>query len=395
MPLPWEQPHRAANLKTLGRLRRGDHLSVLKEGQNTDADNYDYALGNRGLRDEFKIQHQITQSFVRSKKGESILVDEQYLIPLTNLFAAAVTAWSRNENGITGALIKNAVRGLENLRQTYTGERRAKMDEILDQVRRLVGGIRVAGVFFDPGDHQTIRGEEQFPGMRERIIELVPLGFNDTNMQQELAVDAQFLNAAFGRNLAPQIPTILPIAGGPYYRRRASGVCKQFDTDSNRELASLNGRFIKCNPRDIRSLHEFLGRDDGLLFAVSQIATQSCIPGIPTFLFNMGGRERNRNVALIQTGDHWIIPGQDQQNPYERGNTRCDITRSGEWILISNEQKFNGNSQALDQHDTPHRLSDFGIRELRIRIEIRTRRPPLSERIVWELHDFMLRITTA
>src|SRR5689334_12426283 len=123
MPLPWDQQHLATNLATLARLRRGDHLSVLKEGENTDVDNY--TQGDRGLRSEFKIQSQITQSFVRSKKGESILEDRQYLIPLTTLFAEAVAAWSRSMAGITGARIMTAIRGLENLRQTYTGSRRA------------------------------------------------------------------------------------------------------------------------------------------------------------------------------------------------------------------------------------------------------------------------------
>src|SRR5262245_55020719 len=124
MSLPWDPPNIAPNLATLSRIRRGDHLSVLKEGENTDGETYTH--GNRGLRAHFKIQGKFKQSFVRSKKGESILDDDQYKRPLIRFFRAAVDAWSRHLT--TGDHVMAAFRGLENLRETYAndGTRRAK-----------------------------------------------------------------------------------------------------------------------------------------------------------------------------------------------------------------------------------------------------------------------------
>ncbi len=66
MSLPWEPDNIVPNLGTLARLRRDDHLSVLKEG-NTEGESF--VQGIRGLRAHFKIEGKIRQSFVRSKKG--------------------------------------------------------------------------------------------------------------------------------------------------------------------------------------------------------------------------------------------------------------------------------------------------------------------------------------
>src|SRR6476661_1924764 len=118
MSLPWEPQNIAPNLATLARLRRGDHLSVLKEGENTDGGTY--TQGDRGLRALFKIQGKFKQSFVRSKKGESILEDEQYKRPLIRFFRAAVDAWGRHLT--TGDHVMAAFRGLESLRATYAND---------------------------------------------------------------------------------------------------------------------------------------------------------------------------------------------------------------------------------------------------------------------------------
>ena len=64
MSLPWDAENIAPNLETLSRLRRGDHLSVLKDGENTDGDTY--TRGGRGLRSHFKIEGKFRQAFVRT-----------------------------------------------------------------------------------------------------------------------------------------------------------------------------------------------------------------------------------------------------------------------------------------------------------------------------------------
>jgi hypothetical protein len=387
MSLPWEPQNIAPNLATLARLRRGDHLSVLKEGENTEGE---YVLGDRGLRALFKIQGKFKQSFVRSKKGESILEDEQYKRPLIRFFRAAVDAWGRHLT--TGDHVMGAFRGLENLRQTYAKDegRRAKMDEILAALRRELRGIRVEGVFLEPGEREVVLGSQSFPGMRQRILEIITDSFGAGVVEEyDTGVTKEFLDAVYGEDAKPQKATTMPI-GDVSYVRKSMGVCKQYHLDCHvRTGAKLLGKRISCSKADLHELYEFTDSDEGLLFATSQLASQAGVPGVPALLFNQGGRDGQAKVPLIQTGGQRVIPNM--------GSGGCEITKSGSQIVLSNEQQFDGSVMGfpVDGMDLGQGkpLSDFGITHIGIRISAKLRRA--GDRIEVELHESTLRITTS
>ena len=275
MSLPWDAENIAPNLETLSRLRRGDHLSVLKDGENTDGDTY--TRGGRGLRSHFKIEGKFRQAFVRTKKGESILEDEQFLLPLTRFFRAAVDAWGRHQ--VTGDDVIGGCRGLENLAGTYAGDqaRRAKINEIIQAVRRELRGIRVEGVFLAPGERNLVLGDQNFRGMRQRILDIISEGKDNPGLLNEYSkgVDQDFLDAVFGKNAVPQKATTLPV-GDMSYTRQSMGVCTQYHLDGHvRTGVKLRGERISCSQEDIAKLFQFCDRDEGLMYAVSQMASQA------------------------------------------------------------------------------------------------------------------------
>lgn len=386
MSLPWDQPNIAPNLTTLSQLRRGDHLSVLKEGENTDTGTY--SQGNRGLRALFKIQGKFKQSFVRTKKGESILEDEQYKNPLIRFFRAAVGEWGRNQ--VRGDLVASALRGLENLRQTYVKDetRRGKMDEIIAAVRREMRGIRVEGVFLEPGERQMVLGSQNFPGMRQRILEIITDATGSGVLEEyDTGVTKEFLDAVYGDDAKAQKVTTMPI-GDISYVRKSMGVCKQYHLDCHvRSGAKLVDKRTTCSKADLHQLYEFTGRDEGLLFATSQLASQAGVPGVASMLFGQGGRDGPTKVPLIQSGGERVM--------FSIGTGGCEITKRAGQIVISNEMQFDGsvmgfNPAALDAFPKP--LSEFGITHIGIRISARLRR--VADRIEVDLHESTLRITT-
>jgi len=388
MSLPWDQPNIAPNLTTLSRLRRGDHLSVLKEGENTDGETYVH--GDRGLRALFKIQGKFKQSFVRSKKGESILEDDQYLRPLIRFFQAAVGEWGRHQ--VTGDLVSSAFRGLETLRQTYANDqaRAAKMDEIIAAVRRELPGIRVEGVFLNPGDHEVVLGEQNFPGMRQRILEIITAG-NDPMVVDEYktGVTKEFLDAVYGEDAKPQKATTMPLGNFPYVRK-SMGVCRQFYRDAQEgSSVKLDGVRTSCSKEDLQELFQFVDRDEGLLFATSQIATQAGVAGAATVLFAQGGRDGRTKVPLIQSGGERLM--------FAIGGGGCDITKPADQIVISCELQIRGDMVGFSVDPVtgpspPKALSLFGINHIGILISARLRRA--GNRIAVELREATLRITT-
>lgn len=385
MSLPWDPQNIPPNLATLARLRRGDHLSVLKEGENTGGDTYTH--GDRGLRALFKIQGKFKQSFVRSKKGESILEDDQYKRPLIRFFRAAVDAWGRHQT--TGDDVMGAFRGLENLRQTYANDqaRRAKMDEILVAIRRELRGIRVEGVFLEPGERQVILGSQSFPGMRQRILEIVTTAEGAGPRQEyDVGVTNEFLEAVYGKNPQRQNATIMPIGNFSYFRK-SMGVCEQFHKDGHvRTGVKLAGTRISCSKEDLRQLYEYTNRDEGLLFATSQLANQAGVSGVANLLFGQGGRDGQAKVPLLQSGGERIM--------FSMGPGNCNITKQSGQIVVSNEQQFDGSVMAFSVNGdgAMKPLSDFGITHIGIRISVKLRR--VANRIDVELHESTLRITT-
>jgi len=362
-------------------------LSVLKDGENTDGETY--TRGNRGLRSRFKIEGKVRQAFVRTKKGESILEDEQYLNPLIRFFRAAVDAWGRHQ--ITGDDVMGGCRGLENLRSTYASDqtRRAKINSIIEAVRRELRGIRVEGVFVAPGERNLILGDQNFPAMRRRILDIISEGENNAGLRDEYTegVSKEFLEEVFGKS-APQKPTVMPV-GNLVYQRASMGVCVQYHLDGHvRTGVKLVGERISCNAEGISKLFRFVGRDEGLMFAVSQMACQAGVPCLPTTIIEMGGRDGNAQVPLILIGGDRVVP--------TFGTGGANITKLGNQILVSSQFQWQGNDVAYARNGMVmgdiKTLAEFGITSMLIRFTISLVRS--GSRIDMQIHESLLRIVT-
>ena len=386
MSLPWEPDNLSSNLNTLARLRRGELLSVLKEGENTDQGTYGRG-NNRGLRARFKIEGKMTQSFVRSKKGESILEDDQYLIPLTRVFQAAIEAWNHRE--ISGDLVRAAARGLEVLRQTYSNDRTRhdKMTQIIQIVDREVRGVHVEGVFFEPGERLMVIGSQAFPALRQRILEIITGGNDRLNEEYTQGVTQGFLDAIYGKNAPLQNPTKLPVGDIPNYRRKSMGVCQQFHRDAHQGPGvKLDGERITCSQEHLQRLYQFTNSDEGLLFATSQVASQACVGGVANIILTSGGRDGQTPVPLIQIGPERVFPNFPPTGQYQ------NITKDGNQVVVSASRQFTGNDLGFGTAE-PKPLIDFGISHISFVVSVRLKR--VGNRIELNLTDSTLRITTS
>lgn len=388
MSLPWDAENIAPNLQTLSRLRRGDHLSVLKDGENTDGETY--SLNGRGLRSHFKIEGKMRQSFVRTKKGETILEDDQYLSPLTRFFRAAVDAWGRHQ--VSGDLVMGGCRGLENLQHTYANDqtRRAKITQILDAVRRELRGIRVEGIFVSPGDRRLILGDQNFPGMRRRILDIITEARDNAGLRNEYAngITQEFVDGVFGKNAVPQKATLIPV-GDMTYVRELSGFCAQFHRDAHvGSSVRLRGERLSCSEEDIAKLYRFANRDEGMMFAISQLSSQAGVSGLHTMILEMGGRDGQNPVPLIQVGADRLC--------FQYGPGGCNITKSGNMVIISSGFEWEGNAVVYTRNGIQmgdfKPLSEFGITSVVIRFAVALQR--IGNRIDLQLHESKLRIVT-
>ena len=127
MPLPWDDVNVGPNLITLSRLRVGDKLSVLSSNANPGLAQFqNLGKGNRGLRHRFDVQRggfwKLKQALERGKKGENILVDNQYLTPISNIFDRARALFIAGQQGIQLTAIRNAYNGIGNMLMTYRNE---------------------------------------------------------------------------------------------------------------------------------------------------------------------------------------------------------------------------------------------------------------------------------
>ncbi len=386
MSLPWEPDNLESNLTTLSILRRGELLSVLKEGENTDQGTYGRG-NNRGLRARFKIEGKMRQSFVRSKKGESVLEDDQYLIPLTRVFQEAVKAWQSQR--ITGDKVRAAVRGLNVLRKTYSYDttRRDKMTEIIQIVDREVRGVHVEGVFFEPGERLMVLGSQAFPAMRQRILQIITEGNERLDEEYTAGVTQDFIEAIYGKNAPRQNPTKLPVGNTQNYRRKSMGVCQQFHRDAHQGPGvKLDGERITCSQEHLQRLYQFTNSDEGLLFATSQVASQACVGGVANIILTSGGRDGQTPVPLIQIGPERVFPNFPPTGQYQ------NITKDGNQVVVSASRQFTGNDLGFGTAE-PKPLIDFGISHISFVVSVRLKR--VGNRIELNLSDSTLRITTS
>jgi hypothetical protein len=148
----------------------------------------------------------------------------------------------------------------------------------------------------------------------------------------------------------------------------------------------LVGKRISCSKDDLHELYQYTNRDEGLLFATSQLANQAGVSGVANLLFGQGGRDGQDKVPLLLSGGDRVM--------FSMGTGHCDITKRAGQIVVSNEQQFDGSVMAFSVNggDGMKPLSDFGITHIGIRISVRLRR--VGDSIALELHESTLRITT-
>lgn len=386
MSLPWDAENIAPNLETLCSLHGGDHLSVLKEGENTDGETY--TLNGRGLRARFKIERKMRQSFVRSKKGETIRDDEQYLYPLIRFFRAAVSAWGRNQ--VSSDLVMGGFQGLKTLQRTYASKRtrKAKIDEIVQAVGQQLRGIHVEGIYLEHGESNFILGEQQLPGIRQWIMEELSDGDEKLREEYSLGVDQEFISAVFGPKADPQAPTIVPV-GRFAYTRHAMGVCRQFHRDAHEGGGVLlDGVKVNCRSESLANFYKFLSRDEGLLFAVSQLSTQAGVAGMATLVLMKGGSDGQTRLPLIQCGFERLQPN------IGKGNSH--VSKLGNSILIESTLEIPGSAQTFARAGWEMRgplpLRDFGVASIRAEFAVTLQRQ--GNRIDIQLHRATLRIVT-
>jgi len=383
MSLPWDPENIQPNLRTLSRLHRGEHLSVLKEGENLDTGTY--TLNGRGLRSRFKIEGKLKPSFVRTKKGETILNDQQYFYPLKQFFAEAASAWGRNQ--ISSDLLKAGYDGLKKLRDTYANDQtyKVKFEEILQVIESELRGIRVRGISLEQGESNLILGEQQFPGMRQWIMNKIMESSSTLIEEYATDVNKNFMKVIFGD--AKPRRTRIPI-GGFDYERQAMGVCWQYHRDAHQGTGvRLEGAQINCSTVNLAKLFKFVNEDDGLMFAVSQVATQGSVSGMANHLLHHAGKEGDRNVPLIQFGYERLL--------FNMGGGFCNISKLGNRILVSSTFAIAGNAGTTSQSARSERMGtarEFGVSSIRTEFAATLQRT--GNTIDIQLHKAILCIAT-
>jgi hypothetical protein len=383
LSFPWDPENIAPNLQTLSNLHRGDHLSVLKDGENTGEGTY--TLNGRGLRARFQIEKKMKQAFVRSKKGETILDDEQYLYPLIRFFRAAFGAWGRKQ--VSSDLVMAGFHGLETLQRTYAGDqsRKAKMAEIVQVVRQQLRGILVEGIYLEQGESNLILGEQEWPGMRQWIMEKLSESNEGLREEYSEGVDQEFINKVFGPEAEPKPPTFVPM-GNFAYKRHAMGVCRQFRRDAHlgKSMVSLGGLAVTCSSESLARLYEFVIRDEGLLFAVSQLSSQSGVACLSTYVLNQGGLDGQKRVPLIQFGFERLLPS--------IGKGESHISKLSDAILVKSKIDIPGSVQTPTTDGSDHPLRYYGVASISAEFAVTLERK--GNRIEMQLYQATLRIVT-
>ena len=393
MSLPWDTVNLVPNLVTLSNLRRGDHLSVLKEGENVGS--VGSSKGNRGLRARFKIKRGIGRKMVSSKKGESILEDDQYLGPLSTFFIVAVEAFFRNQ--VTATQLMGGYQGLLELKRTYeaTGDqtRIRKMNEIARTVRENLPMALMDGVFMEPGQHRFVLGKHISPAMAQQMIDTVKATDNEyVKKEREANVTPELIEEVYGSSLpSTAAPTWVPITEHSY-TRQGIGVCHQFWRDAHEGSGiTLERTRLSCSAPDLIRFLAFCDGDEALMFAVSQAANQGSLTGSPTMLLNRGATENMNPVPLIHARGERVF--------FTIGGGGADISKLGGQIVVTTVLNFDGNQPAfsvrngdLDQSTGKSKLLDFGISYFKLTMALKFRRS--GGRIEMDLHQAEFLITT-
>lgn len=374
--MPWTPTNLVPNLITLRNLRRGDHLSVLKEGENVGS--VSGARGNRGLRSRFKIERGFRKfRGVGEKKGESILEDDQYLRPLSTLFAVAADAFFRSQ--VSASQLMGAYQGLLELQKTIqaTGDqpRIRKMAQIIQAVRDKLPMNLMNGLFLERGQHKFSLGQHISPEVTQKMIDTVKaVGNANVVNERQTNVTPELITAVYGNSLPSNAePTWVPITEHQY-TRQGIGVCHQFWRDAHEGTGvTLNWTRLTCSAGDLRRFLAFCNNDEGLMFAVSQAANQGALTGAPTMILNSGARDNNNPAPLIQAqGERVFFTfGGGGGNIGKQGG---DITVTTVVNLDGNQPAFSFRNGGIDPDSVKNKLLDFGISNFKFTLGLKLRR---------------------
>ena len=182
-------------------------------------------------------------------------------------------------------------------------------------------------------------------------------------------------------NYRPQSgQTLLPTSGN--YQRQSLGVCEQFQTDLGRgDVAHLHGgRFagdVHASVDDIKQLYQFVGRDEAMLFIVSQLVTQSgiqCLLMMSTHADTYQDWVNGIFTPLLRFGGRQFCP-----SSYSR-NKRIDVYSKGESIEVWYHGEGNSQQASLEKKGSQIALAtaklppQYGLKKLEGTFAIRLKR---------------------
>jgi hypothetical protein len=338
MPLPWDDENVLPNLRVIASLRVDDKLSVLKRGANPGMPAFtNIGKGGRSLRAIFARQkggfwfkkHQRKE---RAKKGEDILNDLQYFIPLTSIFRRAKELWLASQQDIELLHIRNAYGGLANLQKTYMDEedeaRFQKMIFINQAIASLIPKEydRYNCIIVQEGTQvlNLFNYAKVFPNLERTLLEYLNLTGNAyAGNEQGLGVppgqNALTVTQLDITNVIGAVPemfrhtaaTTLPTLNAPY-TRQGMGICQQFTTDWLRGQPLVDGTPMARNWNALKDLFIRLGGDEGMLFLVSQLACQAGLEALPQSLLTYRSQQAQNTMqpdwVLFYQGKFWT-PG--------------------------------------------------------------------------------------
>jgi len=302
---PWEEANVKPNLLVLGTIVRGNRLSVLRDG--TKASQIDLSFGADSfalLRDVFQVETGIFGKISRAKRGEEITDPNQYSTPLSHLFTEAILQHrSGHSNNITKQDITRAIQGLKNLKNGYKGTARQELERIISGIEmsvRIKGGLtKRRGLIKLDGAGKTINlmNLTMMKDISKKYYEQLNLTRNEGAIDEQDTSPGE-LNAIYGYSTrSRQSPTTLPTIKNRKYKRRKLGLCEAFYGDCGRFICYLNDHDTPLPipalnsgaPRtalapEIKKIFNAVGKDEAMLFLLSQLISQAGIPAIIAFL---------------------------------------------------------------------------------------------------------------
>jgi hypothetical protein len=350
--MPWDDDHLRNNLEVLARLQPGNELSVLKDGAiPREVPFRDLGKRNRGLRHDFKIRtgglFGLKKKSSRTKKGEDLLEDMQYAVPLGLLFGHARTALDGRRLGITAAHLRKAHRGLRNLVKTYSSwdvAYQAKVQQILQVTAAHLPGFAVIDIK-GRGTTELLR-RYAFMDLSREIIAKIDFTGDDAG-GTEAKMSQYALRNVYGRDRG-RTTTAIPTENQPNtnnpanYCRQRSGICVGAFKDWKREGLMLNGERMKLPDVDsmdtlsndcrhkLLEIYTALGYDEAMLYVTSQLVQQGGLPFLISYL--LSGRQRaggqRQPFNSFSVNGFGIVPSEprpDYSVDVDGGVVRCSV----------------------------------------------------------------------